>query len=562
MATFSTSPTDANLLSGILDVVSVIEDNTQKAISPKDLRDGFYTLWENTIFKPTTITGSTIKYIGVDQYQLQDISDTNIYPKVYFGKKQVLGSFIMSSGLLDNAVDNIDKIDYFFYNMKNSSLYGSDTAISILAGTQSFQRNDGKILAPVLKSTVVSTSYGNYINFNISNYSSVSTGATYYGGDINILSDKGYVSFNNFLFPKQSEITSDKDGYVLKYKWSAGQAYGYWESAFSQSITSINYPQGQVTITGNPIVLNGYRFTDANIVATGIGGIRAGETFSDVDVLDVLRRIIYTYVPPQVTTKITLASTGSEVVYIESGTNPNTLRLNWTVRVNSTYSVPVNSIIVNPSVTGTLPTTPLTSTSNIGTLTPNLSPLEYNVTLPKPYNIINYTFSVKDTNPNGRTQSSSSTLKIVLPYFYGTSQNFATTSNGQPNDPNNINSLLGTSENAPINKLNRILVEPIIGTPTYSNNQNLFITTKGLGLDPDGIGYIYFGYPSYYPLLKEIVDSNGLVVTSRFTTYSINITDLPPSSKWSSIPYIFYITGETRVPFSPIPYQFLFATQS
>ncbi len=561
MATFSTPPTDANLLSGILGVISVIEDNTRKAISPKDIRDGFYTLWENSIFKPTSVTASSIKYVGIDQYQLQDINDNYIYPKVYFGKKQILGQYVMSNLLLDNTIDT-DKVDFFFHNMKDNTLHGNDTSIAILAGTQSFQLGNGKLAAPILKSTVVTSPLGNYLNLNITNYSQVTDGATSYGGDINIYSDTGYVSINNFLFPKQTDITQSNNGYVLKYRWTAGQAYGYWESAFSQSITEIIYPQGQVTIQGNPIVLDGYRFSDENIVATAIGGILAGETFSNVDVLDVLRRIIYTYVPPRVSTFHTKVSTGERITLVESGTNPNTLRLNWSIFVNSTYSVPINQITSTPVVNGTFfpsGTAPLTKGTYTGQNTLTLLTNQWDVTNTPPYNIINYTFSVKDSNPVGPTQTTSIRLKYVLPYFYGTSQTLATSSTGAAN----INNLLYTDEFAPTDKLNRILVEPIIGSPTLSNNQSLFITTEGLpGPTPFGQGYIYFGHPSYYPPIREIKDPNNFVITTSFTTYSIKISDPPPSSKWEDKNYVFYISNLTSVENKPIPYQFLFATQS
>ena len=557
MATFSTPPTDANQLSGILNVLGVIEDNTQKAIAPKDIRDGFYTLWENSIFKPTTVTGSAIKYIGIDQYQLQDLTDNSIYPKVYFGKKQVSGAFVMTGNLLDDTI-NTDRVDYFFYNLKDNSLYGYDTSIAILAGTQSFQHGNGQVAAPILKSTVVSSAFGNYINFNITNNSYVTDGATNYGGDINLISNSGYVSVNNFLFPKQSDITAAKDGFVLKYKWSGdGKAYGVWESAFSQSITSIN-STGPVTITGNPIVLTGYRLTDANVVATAIGGIRAGETFSNVDVLDVLRRIIYTYVPPSITSRLTLTSTGENVTLLEAGQNVNVdTRLSWNVFINSTHSVPANNVTFTP-FSGQVISTPIISGGRSGTNQPQLTVDERRVDDSPPYRIIPFTFSVRDTNPNGPTQTAVSTMKIVLPYFYGTSQTLATTSNA---GSGNINLILGANSTAPTNRLKRILVEPIIGLPTYSNNQSLNITTQGLGATPNGLGYIYFGYPSYYPLLKEIRDYNNLVVTNAFTTYSISISDTSVN-RWSARPYIFYISNQTSVPFKPIPYQFLFATQS
>ena len=547
MLTFSTPPTEANQLSGIVNVLNILPDNTAKQISPKDVRDAVYTLWENTILKPTSVSGSTVKYIGVDQYQLKNDSDASIYPKMYFGKKQAGGQFIMSDDLLNNLVDT----DFFFYNMKDNSTVGDyHTTIAILAGTGSFTNYNG-VAAPTLKSTVVSDALGSYIDFNITNNSFVTDGTTESGGNINIRSNKGYVSINDFIFPKVSDITAANNDYVLKYRWIAGNAYGVWESAFSQSITEINYPQGQVTITGNPIVLNGYNFTDDNIVATAIGGILAGETFSNVDVLDMLRRIIYTYVPPIITTNISLTSTpNTPLSLIEMSESLSNVRLYYSLTINSTYSVTQNLSISTSdggtSPVGGFPPTPIMRGSYDGTvtLTPDVSLIN------TPYKIISYTFSVTDSYPT--TKTSNSKLTVVLPYFYGTSDTLYTNGIG-------INNILGTNSSAPLGKLNLKLVDPIIGSPTLLNNQSVIITTQGL---PSNQGYIYFGYPSQFPLLKQIIDHNGFTFSDTdFTTYSVSISSA--NSRWGGKDYIFYIRPNiTTVPITSTPYQFIFATQS
>jgi len=550
MLTFSTPPTEANQLSGIVNVLNILPDNTAKQISPKDVRDAVYTVWENTILKPTSASGSS-NYIGIDQYQLKDGSDVATYPKMYFGKKQTGGQFIMNNSLL-NSTDT----DFFFYNMKDNSTVGNyDTTIAILAGTGSFY-NNGEVAAPTIKSTVVSGALGNYINLNITNNSFVVDGTTTSGGDINIKSNAGYVSINDFIFPKADGYVGvdgqAKDGYVLKYKWVGGNAYGVWESAFSQSITTIN-STGQVSITGNPIVLNGYNFTDDNIVATAIGGILAGETFSNVDVLDMLRRIIYTYVPPRITTNISLTSTpNTPLSLIEMSESLLNTRLYYSLTINSTYSVTTNVSIssseggTTPDNPSTLPATPIVRGTYDGSVT-----LTVDTSLVStPYKILSYTFSVTDSYPT--TKTSNSKLTVVLPYFYGTSDTLYT--NG--NDISNY--ILGTNSSAPLGKLNLKLVEPIIGSPTLLNNQSVYITTQGL---PSNQGYIYFGYPSQYPLLKEIIDQNGFTVSTAFTTYSVSLNSA--NGRWGGKPYIFYIKPNiTTVPVSSVPYQFIFATQS
>jgi len=278
MVTFSSGTTVANQLPGLINIVQVLPDNTAKVITPKNFRDSVFTLWENSMFKPTTVSESNIYYVGIDQYQVVKSDGTSIYPKVYFGKKQTGGQFIMSDAIL-----NQPEVDFFFYNTRDNSGGNYDTAIAILAGTQSFLLNN-EVAAPILKSTVVSSANGPYLNLNILNTSYVFDGISPYGGDINLISSYGRVSLNGFSFPKLEEHTGAlgqaKNDYVLKYKWVNDEAIGFWESAFSQSITTINQPSSQVNIIGNPIVLTGYTFTDTNIVAKGIGCIRAGENFN------------------------------------------------------------------------------------------------------------------------------------------------------------------------------------------------------------------------------------------------------------------------------------------
>jgi hypothetical protein len=93
----------------------------------------------------------------------------------------------------------------------------------------------------------------------------------------------------------------------------------------------------------------------------------------------------------------------------------------------------------------------------------------------------------------------------------------------------------------------------------------LNITTQGVGgVGGDGRGWIWFGYPKQFPLLKEIRDSSNLLVISSFLTYSVTINS--PNNRWQSRDYIFYInstaTSGTTYPYNPINWNFIFATQS
>jgi hypothetical protein len=170
------------------------------------------------------------------------------------------------------------------------------------------------------------------------------------------------------------------------------------------------------------------------------------------------------------------------------------------------------------------------------------------------YKILTFTLSVTDQYPTTKTVGS--TLKTVYPYFYGT----ATISATQSID---MNKILGTNLSAPLGKLKSYLAEPITSSATYSDNQYLKITTRGLpGTTGEGKGYVYFGYPSGYPLLQKIYDDNSLNITSDFKTYSIAIKHAGTPPLWGSgagKDYIFYILGETQVPLSSSTFSFIFA---
>lgn len=547
MGTFSSGSTIANQLSGIQEIINYIPDNSTGVIVPKNFRDGYYTLWENTIFKPTS-NGLGVKYIGIDQPTLIS-NDINWYPKIYFGQKQVDGNEIMSSDLLNSDVD------FFFFTTKDTSGGNYDTKVSFLAGSSSYWSN-GSLVSPYIHSKVESTIDGSYVNFNITNPSYVGdTQSNYYGGDINLLSENGYVAINNFHFPKANQITSSQESKVLRYRWISGKAYGFWEDAFSQSISSV-VSAATVSIIGNPVLISGYRFSDDRVVATSIGGIQAGETFSDVEVLDMLRRIIYTYVQPVITTDILL--NGNKVTHIEVGDSSTyySLELYYSITRNATYSINnLDFATGSPTYIGSLPTPILIPEGQTtGTVSLNASGGPFLGTS-QSYLIHSWTLSLIDSYPTAK--HSTSTLMMVLPFFHGCSTIEATQSSV-------LNTILGTGPE--INKLTPTLYEPIVGTPTSGVNKSEYITTNGIGSGPDGKGFIYFGYPSSYPQLVQILDQNGFAqqigsVSSDFYTQSFSITS--PFGWWSDVEYLFYISSaSTSVPVSYSKWEFIFATSS
>lgn len=496
------------------DVLQLLQDNTAQLIAPRDVRDAVYYLWQNIIFKPTTI-GTTTQYIGID--------DTSIKDKILIGKKERQdGVFVMNNNLLNSDGD------IFFYNTKTGSS-NYDTKLVFLAGTSS-NYSYGQIFAPYLTSKVTTDPYwGNYLDLQLVNPTFVTdlvTG-TQYGGNINIESDYGYVNINNLNLPTKIQNQASTDGYVLTFRQSGGNYYARWEAPTASTTTPLVY------------------FSDPNEVPQTIGGINAGETFSNVLIQDMMRRLIYPYIPPTLTLTTTNYVEGTDA-YVSLSTS-----LNYSINVSSTYSVTTFSAVAGTSLTSALLTPPFTkgTTSSSGTAS-----FSTNINSGNTFETKTFSLYVQDTK--GTYVTSSTTLKVVLPWFYGTSNVGTTSSTG-------INSILGTTSNYVPNKLTLLLTDPALSSSSVYN--------KSLALTGNQ-KYVYFGYPAQFPDLVQILDNNSLEVTGSFVTFSVSITSA--LSKWNTRPYKFYVyVGPSGVtpsittigsPFNGYTenYQFLFATAS
>lgn len=515
MATYSIGypPTDATKLSGLDAVLSVLYDNTSKAILPKDLRDSVFTVWENSIFKPTTIPSFGTSYIGIDQ--------TDIQSKIYLGKKTVNGQYVMNSDLLANSTD----VDIFFYNTRTEPTSNYDTKIAILAGTGSnFQGGD--VSSPFLQSKVVTTVNGNYLNFEIGNSSYVQVGLTKSGGDINIKSDNGNISLNGVVFPTYSENQSVTDGYVLTYRNPSGTPLAVWEAVATQSTSASLISAGTVSISGSPVLLNGQNinFTDATPIPSAVGSIPVGATFSNVPVVEMIRRILYPYVAPTLATTVqTTGISPASTIIFEAGNSTliSNAKLNYTInRTAATYSITTISITGGAYV-GSLPV--------VGSITTGTTTGFVNVTVPPlsgtaSYNSTNWVTTLADIVT---TRTSITTIKTVIPWYYGTATVSHTTST--------IIGILNPSTTVIVTDL----LTPLITEPATSANSSFNKPVNFSGINK----YIYFGYPSDFPDLFEIRDHNGYNITGSFTKWTISGINAPSGSSgvWTSKDYKFYI---------------------
>ena len=521
MTTYSANtppPFQADKLADLNSVLQALPDNTSKMISPKDVRDATFTLWENTVYKITSASGGT-EYIGIDQDFI-----TN---KVYFGKKKVAGAFVMSNSLL--ATDT----DYFFYNTKPDNLSNYDLKIGFLAGTGS-NVSGGNLAAPYVYTRVTTEKD---LEFEIVNPTFFNNGSATQGGNIVLQSDYGHLIFNGVRWPTSGSNNSNQVDHVLKYKWINGEPYAVWEANVTASVTSI-ISSGPVQINGVPVTINGYpiEFTDSEPTPVDFGGIPAGSTFSGVPVVEMIRRMLYPYIKPRLT-----SSLNHSLIEFSDSSKLSNLNMSWELIKNSTYSVSTGTVpTTHVPLFSTYPGTPLVTTNGISTGSIRVTPTGqlnslYNSGTTASWLQETFTLSVVDTYPSYATSSNS--IFYVIPWFFGTSTIAATQGSA-------ISNILGTvSTLNPFitptsNKLTPLLRNPATAS-TASNNQVVRMSTQGL--NPQDTGYIYFGYPSAFPDLIDIFHGTFSVMGSfnKFTVSNVNSAHTP--TWWSGKEYKFYI---------------------
>lgn len=476
--------TEAHRLATIEDVLDLFPDNLEKLVNPIDIRSAVYSTSENSIFKQLTGSAS-IEYIGIDR--------NDIYNKIYFGKKQLSNNDIMSSSLLNSDTDT------FFYNTKSdSSLSNQYTKISILSGTNSALYN----IAPHIRSYIaISPTFSQVIQYKITNPSS---------GNVNVTTDYGRVYINDIGLPTINEtFASASNNAILEY---SGGNLNWIFNNFATS--SIGAPGITLSILGNPVTVNGYNIelTDSRVVMQdSFNSIQTGQTFSRSSLVDVIERMLYSYIPPDVSLSVS-PSIG------EKG-NPPTI--NVTYNITKETDPITNCQFTSGNVIGFSSPAPI----NI----PGSSVVTGNVTGIAPFGFsTSYVFQSTDSGISNSsvptTVSASASFNLVYPYFFGiTSSNVV--------NATQMNSILGVLTKSVTSKSNK--------SPVLS-----------------GVGYVYFAYPSSYGYLSQILDENTNPVSFTYSIYSgPGITS--PNFYWSNVSYIVYKIGLTTVGFpNSVSWQF------
>lgn len=471
-------------------VLENLTDNTDSYLIPKYLRDMFISTWDSTVFKTTSASGSNMEYIGIDSGLADDPTqkpnrDLTVN-KMLLGKKSYSGtySYSQSNDIMTSELLTSD-IDIFFYNTKPDNAYQYNTRIVILAGTDETIYTK----APYIQSQLVTTAGGSHsLSFDIFNASGdivlLSQGIDTFG---NHISAGGKISINNIVFPSigtSSNLEStnglDKNNLINR----DGELS--WEKIVFPQTDHIGVSGSSLSINGSSINSNSYslEFTDDRKSPIEIGNISYGTTFDRMSIADVLREILYPYLPPTCT--IELANSSG---YVEVGTYPN-ISLNYSItkRTKSTLPTRLMNMIpsAHPKITNSGQYTAYGTARGV-----LVSPVSATTSI--------FTIKVGDgTSVNYATASVSG----IYPYFYGfTSSNTLTV--------------------AALSSMTKI-VEPK-GDKTY---------------DLSGSGNFFFAYDADYGPLDSIYDDSN---TNIFSSFSSTIKIISsPTGLWSSKEYLVY----------------------
>ena len=479
--------TEAYRKPDINSVLADIPNNTQKQISPKDVRDAFLSSWANSSFKQT-IGVASIEYVGLDS---GDPTNRDIKQKIFIGKRNYAGTDIMNNTLLSTSNQN----DIYLYNTKPDGITQS-TRVAILAGTNSSLHT----YAPYIGSRVFNTGASDVASLDIVNPS-------LFAGPINIYSLTGRVAVNGILFPTVAETSaSASNGRILKYSGTYPNGSLRWADP-TITISSIGTPGLPTNIYGSPANVNGHslEFVDSTIVPQKIGGVQVGDSFSSGSYVgqnwplsEVIRKILYPYVPPIIGFGVSSSSTS---VYTEFGV---------TSSFNFSYSITKYSNNIDSyQITGTTYSGLSFSGVPGAVISKTFSYPVYNTTVNGVPTYSDYVLKVSDSGSSNFTYSLTASVYFVSPFFDKFSPTYINMFAGTINS--DIGTLIGTSNKT----ISPLLIDGV---------------TQSISKSYVGYGYIYFLYPVSYGLLSLIKDPNGYIVhdsnnltTSTFT-YSNSVT--------------------------------------
>jgi len=471
------------------DVLQLLPDNTAKEITPRDVRDAVLSAWESNVFKYSSVSGA--EYIGFTRDEIKD-------KKIFFGKKQISGSNIMSSSLLSST-----ETDIFLYNTKSDSNASQNFRMVFLAGTNTSLFG----FAPYIQSTQVSG--GNpYISLNLINPATYGTITIQSGSFANVV-------INDLYWPSTTQVLSS----IASPSASSGSDLFLVMSSpnnlelktYTSLGGNLGSAGGTTSILGTT-TLNGYglEYTNPMPIVQSIGGVAVGTTFNNYPFQLLFDQILYPELGPFALMNITTPLSQNRTLE-RNHADPTSVAISYTL-TKRTFN------ILGTSFKAQRPDGTIISASGPGLPGTGLTTLTTTYTYTVPAAFMSgitqsgvFTFSVV---PNDGTYSftASQTVEFVYPYIYS----FSTTD--YPLTQIDIDTLIGISHTKIINSY---------------GSQSIPLS------NPTTPQYLYFMYPSHYGLLSEILDGNGFseslsgVGASWTFSQNVDVAEQSIPSKWN-----------------------------
>jgi hypothetical protein len=240
---------------------------------------------------------------------------------------------------------------------------------------------------------------------------------------------------------------------------------------------------------GTPVYMNDYplEFTDSRRMPIDFNDLDMGSTFSSAPLVEMLKRIIFPYLPPEGEVQIIGQYAGG---YAEVGTFPSPT-IKWTIkkRTNDTQITSLQNMIPGayPAITGVGEQTVQGFSTGIV-----ISPIGATST--------EFKIIVSDGTQSG---SASTTLTGIYPYFYGYSS-------------------LPTMTNVGLLSLNKEL--------SFKENKDLDLYGSG--------NYFYFIYDFNWGTLSTIFDNYGVTCSASFSATSSIFSS--PTGLWAGKKFYIY----------------------
>lgn len=456
-----------------------LRDNVSGLISPEYVRDAVFSLNVSYPFKETKLsTGSTVSYIGIDTL---NPSDRDLKGrKLFFGKRAYSGTYSYTDPQTFNIMDSTllgNDTDIFFYNTKLDTVSNELTKVLLISGTGVGSFPD----SPSIQSQIVTGLTQNSPSLDFINI-----------GNINVKSDYGTVSINDIRFPLESNSPGNLTTLTFTGLTGPTASTSWQQISFpplSQLGGFLGVTGSPMNFFGQPVYMNDYplEFTDSRRMPIDFNDLDIGSTFSQVPLVEMLKRIVFPYLPPEAEIQLTGAFAGG---FAEVGTFPSP-SINWKIK-KRTFPTLITSL--QNMIPGAYP-----AITGVGEQTVNgistgivISPISATST--------EFKITVTDGTQSG---SASTTLTGIYPYFYGYSS-------------------LATMTNIGLLSL----------TKDLSFKDDKYLDLYGSG------NYFYFIYDFNWGTLSNIYDNYGVTYSASFSATSSIFSS--PTGLWAGKKFYIY----------------------